>query len=202
MAGEIRKKSEEVLELQEMSTPDEILKKMKENIKNLHFFQKVSSRYRAVIVDEFQDTDPLQWHIFETLFITSAPPIPALYLVGDPKQSIYSFRNADLPTYYRAAEKIGSISYLDTNYRSEPTLITMLNGLFAEDRGLSYRPVHFPTNSTDTPFDDDKKPLHFFIGEKKRENEKNWPSAEMEESLFYPFITNEIHSLIQKRKSK
>ena len=85
------------------------------------FLAKVRAKYKAVIVDEFQDTDPIQWRIFEKLFLETH----LLYLVGDPKQSIYGFRNADIYTYMHAAEALGADkkAYLDTNFRSTPQLI-------------------------------------------------------------------------------
>ncbi|MEE4112181.1 MAG: UvrD-helicase domain-containing protein, partial [Desulfobacteraceae bacterium] len=59
------------------------------------------SRYRAVLIDEFQDTDPVQYAIFKTLFATGDH---RMFLIGDPKQSIYSFRGADIVTYLEAAQ--------------------------------------------------------------------------------------------------
>src|SRR5690606_19761123 len=59
-------------------------------------------RYSGALVDEFQDTDLLQWNIFSTLFGDRAAP---LFLIGDPKQSIYGFRGADLHVYLAAAAR-------------------------------------------------------------------------------------------------
>ena len=87
--------------------------------------------------DEFQDTDPLQWSIFQKLFVENLS-LEAFYLVGDPKQSIYSFRSADLYTYLNAAERMEKNSFLDTNYRSTPPLIRALNAFFSSiDTDLS-----------------------------------------------------------------
>ncbi len=77
----------------EILGPDEWLKAMSEAVKNREFRHKLQSKFQAVVVDEFQDTDPEQWVIFETLFLDQEFPCP-LYLVGDPKQSIYFFRQA------------------------------------------------------------------------------------------------------------
>ena len=59
------------------------------------------SRFKVALIDEFQDTDPVQWEIFSTLF--DGPDTgTSLVLVGDPKQAIYAFRGADVHTYLRA----------------------------------------------------------------------------------------------------
>ena len=119
----------------EMS-PDDVLRKMKEAIQRPLFLSKVRSHYQAVIVDEFQDTDPLQWEIFNTLFLPEDKSWKGnIYLVGDPKQSIYSFRQADIYTYLSAAKAIGEENCLslDVNYRSQANLVQGLNLLFSNE---------------------------------------------------------------------
>lgn len=92
----------------------------------------IRKQYRAALIDEFQDSDPLQYGIFRTLF--SAPP-HRLMLIGDPKQSIYGFRGADLFTYLDArrdaeAASPPRIHTLNTNYRSTSELVAAVNDLF------------------------------------------------------------------------
>jgi exodeoxyribonuclease V beta subunit len=83
--------------------------------------------YRAVCIDEFQDTDVLQYEIFTTVFHGSAH----LFFIGDPKQAIYSFRGADIFTYRRATRLEGIRRYsLDVNHRSHPRLIRAFNTIF------------------------------------------------------------------------
>ncbi|MGF1449000.1 MAG: UvrD-helicase domain-containing protein [Opitutales bacterium] len=89
---------------------------------------QIRGRLQAVLIDEFQDTDPLQWATFELLF---AEPPTHLYLVGDPKQAIYSFRGADVFAYLRARAKAERTFRLGTNYRSVPTMIEAVNALFS-----------------------------------------------------------------------
>ncbi len=84
------------------------------------------STYTAALIDEFQDTDPIQYHIFSTLFQT---PRHILFLIGDPKQAIYGFRGADIFTYMQAANKVDAAYTLDTNWRSEPHLLQAVNHL-------------------------------------------------------------------------
>lgn len=200
MARTIRSTAIEALREKEILAPNDILKKMEECLKIPLFHSKVRSRYRAAIIDEFQDTDPIQWNIFKILFIDD--PIPALYLVGDPKQSIYSFRCADIYTYLKAQKSVSQRAYLDTNYRSDPKLIQALNHLFSQnkeflslpDAPLPFHPVNHP-ETKDRLFPDNKEPIHYFIYEGEKKREKTWPSPAIEQSVFFPFIASEIQAL-------
>ncbi len=87
----------------------------------------VQDQYRGVLVDEFQDTDPLQYEIFTRLF-TGRQPL--LFMIGDPKQAIYSFRGADVYAYLRAAQDVAAQYTLLRNYRSAPELIRAVNTIF------------------------------------------------------------------------
>ncbi|HPR51412.1 MAG TPA: exodeoxyribonuclease V subunit beta [Deltaproteobacteria bacterium] len=84
--------------------------------------------YRAALIDEFQDTDPIQYGIFRTVF----DGLP-MFLIGDPKQAIYSFRGADIFTYLNAAQHIARENRhtLKKNWRSEEELIHALNRFFS-----------------------------------------------------------------------
>lgn len=103
-------------------------------------------RYPAALIDEFQDTDPLQFSIFNTIYGAGSHP---LFFVGDPKQAIYSFRNADLHTYLLAKQKATSQYSLAENQRSSAGLIAAQNALFGCNPaafilpGLDYQPVRF-----------------------------------------------------------
>lgn len=90
-----------------------------------HYLAPVISRdYDALLIDEFQDTDPMQYEIFSTLF----KEIPVHYMIGDPKQAIYSFRGADLHAYLKARDTGDAKFYTMTrNYRSHPRLLQALN---------------------------------------------------------------------------
>jgi exodeoxyribonuclease V beta subunit len=85
------------------------------------------ARYGAALIDEFQDTDPLQYGIFKRLFGEERCP---LFLIGDPKQAIYGFRGADVFAYMEAAREAGRRYTLPRNYRSEPDLVQAVNALF------------------------------------------------------------------------
>ena len=93
--------------------------------------EAVRVRYPAALIDEFQDTDPVQYRIFQTLY--GGRDLPA-FLVGDPKQAIYHFRGADVFSYLRAHRDAAAHFTLETNYRSEPRLIDAVNRLFDSRR--------------------------------------------------------------------
>lgn len=87
----------------------------------------VGKRYRAALIDEFQDTDPIQYDIFRSLFASGEHP---LFLVGDPKQAIYSFRGADIYAYLAAGEDTQHRYSLRFNWRSDARLVQATNALF------------------------------------------------------------------------
>lgn len=100
---------------------------------------KIAKRFRFAVVDEFQDTDPIQWDIFRKIFLRNGNPI---FCVGDPKQAIYEFRGGDIRTYRKAREEIlsasgGNALTLYENWRSEPETIAAFNEIFAFDNAIS-----------------------------------------------------------------
>ncbi len=107
--------------------------------------RRLRARYRVALVDEFQDTDPVQWEIMRRAF--AEPGTGAtLVLIGDPKQAIYAFRGADVYAYLAAARMAGTQATLDVNWRSDQGLLDALDALFAGARlghpGIVYRDVH------------------------------------------------------------
>lgn len=89
--------------------------------------------YQACLIDESQDTDPAQWEIFNRLFgPQSALRAHFLLMVGDPKQSIYGFRGADVNTYFDAASSADKIYTLPDNFRSSPRILEAFNALFSQ----------------------------------------------------------------------
>lgn len=94
--------------------------------------RKLRGAYRYAIIDEFQDTNQDQWDIFKTVFLES--PENNIIVVGDPKQSIYSFQGADLSVYFSARNEIsqkGDCCVLDTNYRSTDAMVNACNEMFS-----------------------------------------------------------------------
>ncbi len=86
------------------------------------------NRYAAALIDEFQDTDPIQYTIFQRIF--GDPSRSILFLIGDPKQAIYSFRGADIFAYMKAAAGIENQYTLSTNWRSGEKLVQAVNTIF------------------------------------------------------------------------
>lgn len=106
-------------------------------IRNLHaaitgdnkdvVIEELRHRYDAVFVDEFQDTDKLQYEIFKNAFHDDRT---VLFYIGDPKQSIYAFRQADINTYLGSYRDVDRVYTMNTNYRSTPRLVQALNRFF------------------------------------------------------------------------
>ena len=132
---------------------------------------KLRQRYHAAMIDEFQDTDPLQWHIFRHLGAAERYP---LFLIGDPKQAIYSFRGADVYAYLNAARSVppGNTHTLDTNYRSDSALVHAVSSLFSANpdpfmhRQIPFHPVGSGRSGNDRLLIDgipDIRPLNLWI---------------------------------------
>lgn len=106
------------------------------------------SRYRYILVDEFQDTDPIQCKIIWTILGSLDEESDRLFIVGDPKQSIYLFRDADV-TLFKEMQKIireglnGKIVPLDINFRSAPEIVYFVNYLFSQILSSSSKPWEF-----------------------------------------------------------
>ena len=117
--------------------------------------ERVRSRYKVVLVDEFQDTDPLQWRILETAFHGTT----TLVLIGDPKQAIYAFRGADLIAYLSARDVASEHRTLARNWRSDSPLLTALGSVFrGAALGDERIPVRDVVASHDEPRLDDAGP--------------------------------------------
>jgi len=101
----------------------------------------IGNKFRAALIDEFQDTDPIQYAIFRKIFGSEKS---TLFLIGDPKQAIYSFRGADIFAYMDAAGDVESRFTLGENWRSEPDLIAAINTIFTKvDRPFIYEQIPF-----------------------------------------------------------
>ncbi|MFZ1179774.1 MAG: UvrD-helicase domain-containing protein, partial [Mycobacterium sp.] len=83
---------------------------------------RMRKRWPIVMVDEFQDTDPIQWQVIDRAFSGHS----AVVLIGDPKQAIYGFRGGDIYTYLEAARTAGERRTLDVNWRSDTALVERL----------------------------------------------------------------------------
>jgi exodeoxyribonuclease V beta subunit len=125
--------------------------------------ESLRSRFKVALIDEFQDTDPVQWKIFHKLFGERAGGT-SMVVVGDPKQAIYGFRGGDIETYVEAIGQNASVERrsMSRNWRSDTAVLTALNTLFTGatfgDEAIRFVPVvaardnqsrrlHMPTGS-------------------------------------------------------
>lgn len=90
--------------------------------------QRVRSLYPVAMIDEFQDTDPLQYSIFSKIYLDN--PECGLFMIGDPKQAIYAFRGADIFTYIKARNQVAAHYTLGTNWRSSADMVSAVNQVF------------------------------------------------------------------------
>ena len=99
--------------------------------------RRILDQYPVAMVDEFQDTSPDQYRIFDLLYrVADNDPARGLFLIGDPKQSIYGFRGADIHSYLSARRATHGRHYqLGTNYRSTRQLVAAVNQLFRHAEG-------------------------------------------------------------------
>lgn len=102
---------------------------------------RMRRRWSIVMVDEFQDTDPVQWQVIDRAFSGHS----TLILIGDPKQAIYAFRGGDIVTYLHAASSAGRQRTLGTNFRSDGPLVASLQAVMRDaqlgDPRIVVRPV-------------------------------------------------------------
>ena len=113
---------------------------------------QLRQRYRAALVDEFQDTDARQYAIFKNLFAAAEvrEDGPYFAMIGDPKQSIYGFRGADISAYLEARNDADARYTLPKNYRSEAAMIEATNAFFA---GSDLGSVKSGSAADSIPFD-------------------------------------------------
>ncbi len=95
----------------------------------------IRAQFPVALIDEFQDTDPVQYRIFSTLY--AGQPDIGWFMIGDPKQAIYAFRGADVHTYLAARADTESQHTLDRNYRSAKAMVDAVNRLFEHGERLS-----------------------------------------------------------------
>ena len=92
--------------------------------------EKIREDYKVALVDEFQDTDPIQYSILKSIYY----PNGTIVFIGDPKQSIYGFRGADIFSYIKAVSEVKERYLLIQNWRSEKGILSAVNSLFSLKR--------------------------------------------------------------------
>ena len=113
----------------------------------------IRQQFPVALIDEFQDTDPIQYRIFNTVYkLEENNPDNGLILIGDPKQAIYAFRGADIYTYLQAKSATkGRHHTLKKNYRSTRGVVEATNTLFEQASHYAYGPFRF--QGDDLPFE-------------------------------------------------
>ncbi len=144
LSEDIHKKLKEKKHSSSLLSFNDILFTLHSSLYNSEFGDKLSQRlsrnYKAALIDEFQDTDPIQYEIFKKIF-SSEDNI--LFLIGDPKQSIYSFRGADIFTYMRAAKEVDNRYTITNCYRSEKEIIDNINNIFSVENPFVYEDIKY-----------------------------------------------------------
>jgi exodeoxyribonuclease V beta subunit len=169
----------------------------------------MGKKFRAALIDEFQDTDPIQYAIFKKVFGTEKS---ILFLIGDPKQAIYGFRGADIFAYMDASRDVESRYTLGENWRSEPDLIAAINAIFTKaDRPFVYDEIPFQAASPAKNKDSESlriderpdSPLQFWFldASKVTETGKTIPKTQARE-LIPKAVAAEISRLISLSRNK
>lgn len=119
---------------------------------------RIRTLYPVAMIDEFQDTDPLQYSIFSRIYLNN--PECGLFMIGDPKQAIYGFRGADIFTYIKARNQVSAHYTLGTNWRSSADMVQAVNQVFAlpdspfiYDSDIPFLPVKYSPNAEKTHLD-------------------------------------------------
>lgn len=130
--------------------------------------QEIRRVFPVALIDEFQDTDPLQYEIFSRIYQPTSGETKArnaLFLIGDPKQSIYSFRGADVGTYLKAQNDAEALWTLTVSYRASPRLVQAQNAIFASSPApfgttqIAYDLISAPPSAHDSLTDSEGQAL-------------------------------------------
>jgi exodeoxyribonuclease V beta subunit len=170
-----------------------------------HLLTLLRHRFQAAVIDEFQDTDSLQWQIFSTIFTGGQH---FLYLIGDPKQAIYKFRGADIHSYFLAKQSAEKTLTLEKNYRSHPECVSAVNSLFSsrtqpffyEESMLDFSPVKAALSAKDNLLEREQASLENMVfcqlPKSSGSKDGSWTSAKAAE-LIMQDVTSEIVTLLQ-----
>ena len=156
---EIRKRLLAEKQRQQLMTFDDLLSRLAVALRGTGgetLATVIRQQYPVAMIDEFQDTDPLQYDIFSRIYPDEST---ALLMIGDPKQSIYAFRGADIFTYMRARQQVSAHYTLETNWRSSSAMVNAVNHLFSYaaspflyDQDIPFLPVSASPKADSTPF--------------------------------------------------
>ena len=156
---------------------DDLLPKVEDAIHNANssLKKKLIEKWPVAMIDEFQDTDSVQWNIFQEIYRQKKNGT-ALLLIGDPKQAIYNFRGADIFTYLNAKNIARNTYSLSENWRSSKNYIDAINNLFegrsvfGTSADIKYLPSSFPRGRAlpeVTETGEETTPINIFVDEDK-----------------------------------
>ena len=180
---------------------DDMIRNVRESIceKDSKLKEVLKQKYRFAIIDEFQDTNQRQWDIFRSIFMEDNDH--SIYVVGDPKQSIYAFQGADLNVYTRAINEIeqgtvkveaGEAYSLDTNWRSTKLMIEGCNALFRKNENSDFfNGNSFEFTDSLSPEGDDEKPAALYYNSQT----ENWEETK-------PFWVPEFFEIVDENVQK
>lgn len=207
LASKLRSEMRRRLELRGSMSFDDLIFRLSEALQDKRedsLRKLLSDRYKVALIDEFQDTDSNQWFIFSTLFGDSQH---YLYLIGDPKQAIYKFRDADIHSYFQARKTAQRLLTLEWNYRSHPFLIEEINRLFGSRRSpfyyeesvLDYRQVHAAKRESDAEIFQNGNSLagmaYWLLGPNPEDRAGRWTSGKAAKKIC-SFTVAEITKLL------
>lgn len=164
----------------------------------------IREKYKAALIDEFQDTDPVQYDIFNNIFGTANS---ILFLIGDPKQSIYKFRGADIFAYIKASRDIKTRYTLGTNWRSTPEQLKAVNAIFKSKKypfvfnEIKYNDINANGRNDDFIIDDKKNPFNIFVINKELHDMKGVISKGKAEAVIARSVAGEIFRLVESGKT-
>ncbi|GAA3552000.1 exodeoxyribonuclease V subunit beta [Zobellella aerophila] len=165
--------------------------------------ERIRQQFPVAMIDEFQDTDPLQYRIFRRLY--GDEPRLGLFMIGDPKQAIYGFRGADIFTYIQARREVEDHYTLGTNWRSTAEMVAATNALFARAdaevgafiyrEDISFEPVRAARSKPGLLFRGQRQPaLGFWLYREADQQVVNAGRYQQQQALW---TAQEIHALLE-----
>ena len=173
--GDARKRMGDIKENRQLIAMNDLLTKTRDALRNARsdLASLLAQRWPVAMIDEFQDTDQIQYEIFHRIYPPEAESGDrGLLMIGDPKQAIYQFRGADVYAYINARRDVGKdrIHSLDKNWRSTPALVEAVNalfgneGVFGNDEDIPFQPVEAARRERKMTIDGrEVKPFELFI---------------------------------------
>ena len=198
---------------QSVITPDDLLTNLHSALNNEQgdvLAQKIAQLFPVAMIDEFQDTDPIQYGIFSKIY---GQQNTTLAMIGDPKQAIYGFRGADIFTYIGAKEAVQTDQQftLGTNFRSSTDIVNSVNSLFGKhansfiyNDAIPFKAVAAKGKKAEDSFLIDGKPataFEFNVFVDEAADEKNKPTNKgVGQAHLATHFANKIVTLLEKAK--